>query len=780
MSKWMRRALVAAPVLAVASVLAAPYFRADQYKAQIQQNLERVLGRRVDLQGEARFQLYPRPGVSLSRVVIHELPALGLEPVAYLDYPDSSLDVSLSPLALIMGRVKVTGVRLVAPSLNLTKSNSGQWTFQPLIEKAMGEGRAAGFDLDAIQVQGARLNFKIGDVKSLFYLADTDLRIEADSGNTNRYGMTIEGDPARTDRTSSSFGRLTGRGMLSFGRGNDESRIDLNLSINRTPLAEIVSALQGRGIGLGGFVASQAKLSGPLSQVKIEGTLQLAEAERFRWLLPRAASGRGRDFTGTLDWPGQELRLRTVDHQDPAASPVSLRLRAFDLFRQPRWALLLGIDKAPLGSVRALAGELALTLPAETPLEGGLSGVMGYSSQHGAHGQLAMAQASVAVPAQPAPVTVNEARVIVDGLQWRVPAAEIRLSEHESVTVESLVDMASGRRDLTAATAGLDVEQSRAIWRQLAGADPLFFDRCQQGRWAGTLRYSQESASAPAGWAGDLRVMGAVCSVAGLADPVRVQSAQVSIRGAAMAARRVVALVGDLAVTGEMDYDPARWRFARLRLSTPSVSMAAIERLLLPALRRDAGFISRTLGRRVPVPEWLARRRAEAVLSVGALDQRFETVEARLVWDGTQIDIPEWKASAWRGAMKGRAHISLEAAEPVYSGSTTLTDAAWRDGRANTEAAWETAGVGGARLLAALKAQGTFHAKGTVLAEPDAALDAITGKFAWAAGRLQLNGAQWTTVAGETFEGQGSAAADGKLSLEPAGGRGARVSGRLW
>lgn len=779
MSKWMRRVLLATPILTVASVFAAPYFRADQYKAQIQQNLERVLGRRVDLQGEARFQLYPLPGVSLSRVVIHELPALGLEPIAYLDYPGSSLDVSLSPLALIMGRVKVTGVRLVAPSLNLTKSNNGQWTFQPLIDKAMGEGRAAGFDLDAIEVQGARLNFKIGDVKSVFYLADTDLRIEADSGNANRYGMIIEGDPARTDRTSSSFGRLTGRGMLSFGRGKEESRIDLSVSIDRTPLAEIVSALQGRGIGLGGFVASQAKLSGPLSQVKIEGTLQLAEADRFRWLLPRAASGRGRDFTGTLDWPGQELRLRTVD-QDPAASPVSLRLRAFDLFRQPRWAMLLGIDKAPLGSVRALAGELALTLPAETPLEGALSGVMGYSSLHGAHGQLAMAQASVAVPAQPAPVTVNEARVIVDGLQWRVPAAEIRLSERESVTVESLVDMASGRRELTAATAGLDVEQSRAIWRQLAGADPLFFDRCQQGRWAGTLRYSQESASAPPGWAGDLRVTGAVCSVEGLVDPVRVQSAQVNVKGAAMAARRVAARVGDLAVTGEMDYDPARRRPVRLRLSTPAASLAAIERLLLPALRRDAGFISRTLGRRVPVPEWLARRRAEAVLAVGALDQRLEAIEARLLWDGTQIDIPEWKASAWRGAAKGRAHISLDAAEPVYSGSITLTDAAWREGRASAEAAWETTGVGGVRLLAALKAQGTFQTKGAVLAEPDAALDTITGQFVWAAGRLQLNGAQWTTAAGESFEGQGSAAADGKLMLDPAGGRGARVTGRLW
>ena len=784
MGKQTKRLLILGPILMLAGVLGAPYLSADRFKEQVRVNLERVLHRKVEVQGEARFQLYPRPGVSLSRVVIHELPELGVEPIAYMDYPESSLDVSLSLFPLLLGRISVTGVRLVAPSLNLTKAIDGAWTFQALLDKAMGEGRAAGFDLDALEVRGGRLNIKIGNVKSVFYLRDADLRIEADSTNRNHYGITIAGDPARTDRTVSSFGRLTGRGMLTLDRGDVEPRINLNLTIDRTPIAEIVTAMEGRNVGLGGFVASQAKLTGPLSAVAIEGRIELNEAERFRWLFPRAASARGLGYTGLLDWPGQELRLRTRD-TDAAAVPLALRMRAADLFRKPSWAVLMGIDQAPLASVRALAGELGFSLPSETPVEGGLSGVLGYSSKHGTHGQVQISQASVAVPELP-PVQLASARVLVDNHRWRVPAAEIRFSPNEAVTVETAVDSTTGAREVAVASAGLPVERSRQLWKYLSGgADPPFFDRCRQGNWAGSVRFEQD-AKGTGTWSGDLRVTGAVCTLDGVAEPANVDSAQVSIRGPAMQARRVAVRIGKLALTAEADHDPLRRRHTRLKLVATEVAAGEIERLLRPSLRREGGFLSRTLGRTAPLPEWLSQRRLDAQVRIAVLtagEQRWEGVEARLAWDGATIDASQLGAAWLRGAVTGRFQAAVSGAEPAYRGHFNFVNLAVREGHLDADADWDTSGTGGVGLAARLQSQGKFSVRGNPLLAADPPWESATGAFTLVGPRIQLPNLQWTS-GGESWQGQGGAGADGRLQLESSGAGGAtrtvRGSGRLW
>ena len=776
--------LIAVPVVAVVSAMGAPFLSAELVKEQIRLNLERVLHRKVDVQGEARFRLYPSPGVSLSRVLIHELPELGVEPIAYLDYPESSLDVSLSPLSLLVGRIKVTGVQLIAPSLNITKAQNG-WTFQPLLDQVMGEGRAAGFDLDALEVQGGRLNIKIGDVKSVFYLADTDLRIEADASNRNRYSITIEGDPARTDRTVNSFGRLTGRGMLTLGRGGVESQINLSLSIDRTPISEILMALEGRSAGLGGFVASQAKLSGQLSAVDIEGRIEINEAERFGWLLPRSGAARGLGYTGRLDWIGQELRLSTRD-TDAARDPLWLRIRASDLFQQPRWGLLLGINEAPLSSVRALAGELDIGLPSETPVEGSLSGVLGYSSSHGTRGQVAIKDAAVVVPQLPS-VKLANARVLVDNHRWKVPPAEIRFSEREAATVETAGDASSGARGMAVASEGLTVERSRQLWKFLAGGtDPPFFDRCRQGSWAGSLHFEQDSQGVGS-WFGDVRVTGAVCALDGVAEPASVDSAQLAIRGPAMLARRVVARLGKVAVTGEVNHDPRARRHTRLRLAAGEVPVAELERLLLPSLRRERGFISRTFGRRVPLPDWLSSRRLDAQIHLAALvagEQRAEGVDAAVAWDGGEIGVSRFKASLLEGAVTSQFRISLAEAEPAYQGHAEFDGLALRDGHVDASADWETAGIGAARLLPALQAQGRFTVRGNPLVSTELRCDAASGTFTFSGARLQLPNLQ-VTAAGENWQGHGASSLDGRLQLELSAAGAApakqlRASGRLW
>src|SRR5215471_15545543 len=74
-------------VLLVAG-LAAPVITIDQYARRLQASLQQSLGRRVELQ-DVHFSLFKGPGFSIGRVVIHEDPSIGIEPVAYIEDPGS-------------------------------------------------------------------------------------------------------------------------------------------------------------------------------------------------------------------------------------------------------------------------------------------------------------------------------------------------------------------------------------------------------------------------------------------------------------------------------------------------------------------------------------------------------------------------------------------------------------------------------------------------------------------------------------------------------------------
>ena len=80
----LKLAGVAAGALLVAG-LAVPYLGADSYGDRLRGSLERALGgsRRVEI-GKVHFSLFEGPGFSVDSVVIHEDPAIGAEPIVYI------------------------------------------------------------------------------------------------------------------------------------------------------------------------------------------------------------------------------------------------------------------------------------------------------------------------------------------------------------------------------------------------------------------------------------------------------------------------------------------------------------------------------------------------------------------------------------------------------------------------------------------------------------------------------------------------------------------------
>src|SRR5258705_10856015 len=94
----------------------------------------------------------------------------------------------------------------------------------------------------------------------------------------------------------------------------------------------------------------------------------------------------------------------------------------------------------------------------------------------------------------------------------------------------------------------MNIADLRALGVPGAGAIPLF-DRLADGTWRGTLVYSQPATTAGT-WTGDFDVQDARIRVDGVADPVHIQSAAVSIRTELVAVTRMRAKVGGIAFNG--------------------------------------------------------------------------------------------------------------------------------------------------------------------------------------------------------------------------------------
>src|SRR5690242_7134540 len=121
----------AAALLLVVAAVAAPHLGADAFRPRIRYKLERALGRKVDILGRIRFTLFTTPGFSVERVVIHDSPGIGVEPLAYV----TVLTARIGLWSILRGRLDFSSVELDDASINLVKAYSGHWNFESLINR---------------------------------------------------------------------------------------------------------------------------------------------------------------------------------------------------------------------------------------------------------------------------------------------------------------------------------------------------------------------------------------------------------------------------------------------------------------------------------------------------------------------------------------------------------------------------------------------------------------------------------------------------------------------
>ncbi|MCC6590326.1 MAG: AsmA family protein [Bryobacterales bacterium] len=741
MRRWLKRLVFTVLALLVLAFAATQLFSAQRFAAAIQQAMQQALSREVEVQGEARFVLFPRPGFSVDRVVIHEDPQFSVEPFAYVP----TLELGVSIPALLVGRIEAAGIRLVEPSINLMKAPEGGWNVQRFIQDALRPQRG----LPGLKVTTGRLNVKFGDVKSIFYLADADLSVEADATNPTRFGVQFEGEPARTDRALRAFGRLSGRGMLEWdAERKTEPRLQLSLSLERSAVSEFVTMLEGRSVGLGGFVSSRARVEGPLSAITIDGTLQLDEFERWGWLLP-STSGWGLTYRGLLNLRDQEFVLGTVEPPSGKA-PVACRVRVVEMFARPRWVALWTLRELPLDSLRALLAELAPALPTNLAAGGKVSGVVSMS-RNGVHGRVRV-QDAVSGDA-----TADQADVLVEGSSLILEPARIAWDKR-TATVEGRFDAATGARAVNLQATQMPVKDLSKFG---VAADMPLFTGLQGGRWTGQIGYTIAPEADPE-WTIDAHVEDFALPVDGLREPVRIASAAVALHGEALALQQMHGRAGEIAFRGSYQSS----RRAPLRISVERTSIADIVSLLEPSLHRPGSLLSRTLRRTEPAPEWLRSRRTAGALAIGTLEHGEQTVEnlrAAFVWLGPTIQLSDISGTYSSGRLQGALTTQLVTGEPRFQGTVALDAAKWRDGTLDLQAQLRAEGLGPS-FTRSLVLEGSFSAKDL---DPvnDQDWRTATGCFLYHAPRLELTGVQ-ATIGDQIYIGQGATNPDGRLALD--------------
>src|SRR5579862_374310 len=675
--KLKRLIWVIAALAALAAIV--PYLPTDVLRPGIERALERGLGRKVDV-GGISLTLFPgplpRPGFTLDRVTIHEDSRAGIEPLAYVE----SVGASLRVLSLFQRKLEFSSLNLNDATINMVKTDAGPWNFQFLLEN----GPAKTKRIPSIRMRSGRVNFKFGDTKSVFYFNDADLDVTpSDDGSMElRFG----GAPSRTDRSTQEFGRFFVRGTAA----PESKRLDLKVELERSPLAETLRWMDPRGFDVHGTVALDAQLSGPSSHLDVSGQIQLADVHRWD-LIPDEVGGLKLVFGGTLDLRGEHLELQTT--ADQSGSPVVIRFRSWDFLKSPHWDAGVDLQQVPLATMLAVCRHMGATLPENLSAQGSVSGSVTYNEPQGMQGRLVLRDASLSVPqveTDAAPVEAPVATVDIGGRSISLESASVHIGEKQSAEIEGSYDLDQPRSlDLKITTRGLSIAAMRSFGLE---AIPLLEQTPQgssQGIWRGWAHYQGGD------WSGESELQNARIALDGLAEPLLIKSASVSLNGKRVAVSHLQAKAGAIAVTGNYRWEPSpesseKVRTDKFDLRIDEADIVELARLFAPALIRDRSFLARTLrlGANAPVPAWLKAIRTEGAVSIGSLtagDLRLQGITAQVKWNGPSVLLSELSGSSELADISGDLGVDLQTGTPRYHFDGKAVNIAYKGGELDLE-----------------------------------------------------------------------------------------------
>jgi len=736
-------------VLVLAAGIGAPYFRADYFASRIQEGLEQSLGRRVKI-GNARYNVFRGPGFQVEEVTIAEDERIGIEPFAHVAEVQCRVDL----LSLFRGKIRFSNLRLVEPSVNFARTESGIWNIDLFLQRAQTS------ELPPIQIRDARVNFKFGDRKSIFYLGNADLDLEPSS--TGPLGLSVSADPFRTDRPAYTTGRFHITGKLSPSTSTSEPSIVAELESERSSIPEVAKLMGMRDPGLKGFLASNFDLKGPLSAIDFKGAVRFDDITGS--LLQQLVSSAAKlPIEGRFNMRGHEIEVHTA----PGELPLKAWFHAKDYLASPEWAGQLKFEDFSAPALFEAAKRMDVRPPEGFKVDrGSVSGSVSFSRDEGAKGDITIKDAEFQLP--------TGGKLAGDGLQFEITGRNMDLKIHAEAEEPNLT--IAGKYDLDAR--GLDVvikaknASPIADTMRLAPNAPVL-SGFKQGTWRGSLQYLAP-AEGEATWKAQAEVIDGVLEVPGLANPVTVTFAGV-LDGERLALRAFRGTCGKIDFTGDYRYEAKAVRPHKLNLAAEQIDLAEVERILRPTLARG-GFLAKTFRlTKAPSPEWLTDRKVEgtlrfARLQAGAKGPKLEKVSAKYQWDGAKALLRDVKAKGDGLELNGEIAVDLTNNQPRYRSTGSIDGVPVSGGRVDVEGRIETEGLGSI-LLDKLQSQGEFSAS-AMRFNPEWMFDEMSGSFkatyANATPRLTLTDLNLTQGT-DAYQGQGSTQPDGALALELSG-----------
>ena len=760
-AKWVS---IVVAVLLVAGIIA-PYLSGNSFAPRIRNALETALGRKVDI-GAVHFSLFSGPGFSVDHVVIHENPAMGIEPLAYV----GSLEAVPRLTSLFGGRLEFASIRLDDASINVAKTGGpaapGHWNFEPLLTRSVIRA------IPEVHVRSGRFNFKFGDTKSVFYLTGADLDISPPRRGSSAWDLEFSGEPARTDKPARGLGDFLARGRWLPESGG---RLDLDVRLERSAISEIVELLHGSDAGIHGNVSARLRLAGPLDDIRIAGRMDLDDVHRWDQM-PPYGPGWPLRLAGRLNALGQTIEVESNTAGTPALL-LDVRFRCADFLSQPRWGVVLNWNRFPAAPVLDLARHMGAAVPANLSMSGTLDGVLGYAGHGSLQGQLDFHDAVAATPNAP-PIRAKQAHLVFTSGRAHLDPAVVTTEPAQTAQLEADYDWRAQSLDLTISADGMHFAALRA---QSSLAAIPWLEQVSSGTWKGQLRYRYTPpvpglGPSKSGWSGAIDLRDAQFPVPGVADPVDLQSATAHIDGARVTLDHIHARAGKIAFQGQYQYVPLAARPHRLRISIPEADAAELERLLMPSLQHSRGLFARALSLgRSSMPGWLADRHVDATVQIGTLTldgAEAHGVQANLLWDAGKAEFDHVQTSFDGGLITGTLLVNLRGGRPAYRFEASAQGMQWKSGTIDADFALESAGTG-TDLLSHLHSTGTFEARGLEM-ENLRDLDSVSGAYdlvltpagpRWRFPELQL-------VLGEdTYTGQGTTGPDGRLLIQLSSGK---------
>jgi len=766
----MKRVLVIVLIAIVAIGGAMPYVPVDFLKAPMERALAHGLGRKVEVD-RVSLTLFSGPGVSLDGVTIYDDRRAGIEPFAYAN----TLDARLSLLALLRGRFEFSSLHLNDATFNLVKPDNAPWNFQMLLDQASAGGAPSALTpaappsiptaLPSITVRGGRINFKFAETKSVLYFDDTDL--EFTPGDGGALELRFSGVPARTDRSAQNFGHFFVRGTAAPSASGQQ--LNLRVELEPSALDAVARLFDNSGAALKGVVALDAQLSGPSANLGVKGIIELEGAGQWRV-----------GYQGKLDLVGQTLEL---DSTSPPGPSARLHVGTRDLLTTPKWEISADFLDAPLGSAFEMARKFGAPLPEKMTVEGRVAGSAYYRNTEGLGGNLEVHDAIVTLP-DATPLKIPTATVFLKGNTIVAGPNTVGIAEQEFAEVGATYQTGQGggsQIEITTRRMSIGDLRGWELGMLGAGSIPLL-DRVADGSLRGSLTYAAPS-STPGAWSGDFEIQNTTMAVDGVADPVHIQSAAVSVKEGHVAVTRIRANAGPVAFEGDYRWDanrrdPEAAAPQRFHLQMAEVDLAEIERLFQPTTSREGGLLARTLrlGAAEPTPEWLKQRSAEGTVSIAGLtvaDTHISITTARLAWEGASVKVSGLQGKLGDAALAGDLRLDLSGRAPTYRFDGKVADFPYKGGKLDFSGKVTAEGSGPA-LLASVKAEGTLRGRSIVFS-PDAEFRRVAGRFEV---NMTVAGPKWKlsglelTQGSDSYSGQGATQADGKLVLDlSSGGR---------